>query len=250
MALRQEMKTRSFDSLAHALLAIWCVLTLVGCDSSDDSVSRKAKGSPVEIARLLPETVYAQASQLASTPREESIVKSCSRLEGKPTANALPQNTIEVMQEVLFESETPEVRAAVAAGLGNAGSVTSVPRLLDALEDDSPVTRHAAAKSVAKLMGWHVTLQPRDSPKAWSEAAEQLRERWLLFEGSDLYQVATDPEARKRAREVAEKRSLFMRQQGTARKGGEQKSATQPETLEPPARRPSDEDLRQQFKLD
>ena len=73
------------------------------------------------------------------------------------------------MQEVLLESETPGVRAVAAAGLGNSGNVASVPQLLDAMEDDALVTRQAAARSIARLLGWREGFNPQDPPEARAE---------------------------------------------------------------------------------
>ncbi|MCH8310688.1 MAG: GTP-binding protein [Chloroflexi bacterium] len=91
-----------------------------------------------------------------------------------------------------------------------------LPELIDAMEDNALVTRQAAAAAVGKIMGWQEGFNPEDSAEARAEAVEQFRERWLLFEGSDLYRVATDPEVRKRSGENAAKKAKFLRRKQRA----------------------------------
>lgn len=238
------MRFHAKFSNRNALFAI-AILTL-GCTDSPSPVSDSTKKAALHINHLVPIETYEQARSEASNSREQKIVESCQQLEGKRKTPAVTPEAIQTMQEVLFESETPEVRAVVAAGLGNAGSVTSLPKLLDAMEDDSLVTRQAAAKSVAKLMGWREGFNPEDPPEKRAQAVEQFRERWLLFEQSELYQVATDPEARKRAAAVAQKRAKFDRRKERVPENSNnslQKDSPQPNKLLSPRHRPSTEEL-------
>ena len=244
------MRFHAKFSNRNALFAI-AILTL-GCTDSPELVSVSTKKADRRINHLVPTETYEQARSEASGSREQKIVESCQQLEGKRKTPAVAPETIQTMQEVLFESETPEMRAVVAAGLGNAGSVASVPKLLDAMEDDSLVTRQAAAKSVAKLMGWREGFNPEDTPEKRAQAVEHFRERWLLFEQSELYQVATDPEARKRAAAVAQKRARFLRRKERMNDGDKnslhEESPKSKDEL-PPQRRPTAEELQRQFKL-
>ena len=238
------MRFHAKFSNRNALFAI-AILTL-GCTDSPSPVSDSTKKAALHINHLVPIETYEQARSEASSSREQKIVESCQQLEGKRKTPAVTPEAIQTMQEVLFESETPEVRAVVAAGLGNVGSVTSLPKLLDAMEDDSLVTRQAAAKSVAKLMGWREGFNPEDPPEKRAQAVEQFRERWLLFEQSELYQVATDPEARKRAAAVAQKRAKFDRRKErgpVSSNNSLQKDSPQPNKLLSPRHRPSTEEL-------
>ena len=84
------------------------------------------------------------------------------------------------------------------------------------MEDDAIVTRQAAAAAVGKLMGWWEGFNPEDSPEARAEAVEQFRERWVLFEKSDLYRVATDPEAQERVEAITKKRATFLQRKERA----------------------------------
>tara|TARA_Y100001933_G_scaffold69246_1_gene70268 strand:- start:131 stop:775 length:645 start_codon:yes stop_codon:yes gene_type:complete len=188
----------------------------IGCTNSSDSVSVSPKKSAIRVKHLLPAEIYEQALSVASGSREQMIIRSCQKIEGKRKKTPVNPDTIQTMQEVLFESEAAEVRAAVAAGLGNSGSVIAVPKLLDAMEDDALVTRQAAAAAVGKLTGWREGFNPEDSPELRAEAVEQFRERWLLFENSDLYRVATDPEARERVEAITKKRATFLRRKERA----------------------------------
>ena len=247
------MKIKFHANLSHFLFTSGLVVLVGGCSDAPTPVSQQAKRPVIQVAKILPDATYDRALALASTPEEQTIVKSCQRLEGKQRKPNVDSETIQTMQEVLFESETPEVRAAVAAGLGNAGNVDATPSLLDAMEDDSLLTRQAAAKAVGKLLGWTQGFNPEDPRDERAEAVERFRERWLLFEGSDLYQVATDPEARERAGAIAEKRAKFWRRKERL-PANQKETATdpndfpQPETLQPPRARPSAEEIRLQLE--
>ena len=224
----------------------------IGCTDSPERVSVSTKKADRRINHLIPIATYEQARSEASGSREQMIVESCQQLEGKRKTPAVTPETIQTMQEVLFESETPEVRAVVAAGLGNAGSVISVPKLLDAMEDNALVTRQAAAAAVGKLTGWRDGFNADDSPDVRAESVEQFRERWLLFENSALYRVATDPEARKRAGAIAEKRAKFMRRKERAiarEKNPLQKEFPKTKDPQSPQRRPTPEELQRQSGL-
>ena len=228
------------------------MLCIIGCTDSSDPVSVVPKKNVLRIDHLLPPETYDRALSEASSSGEQEIIKSSQRLEGKRKTPAVTPETIQTMQEVMFESAAPKIRAAVAAGLGNTGSVTSVPMLIDAMEDNALVTRQAAAAAVGKLMGWREGFNADDPPEVRAEAVEQFRERWMLFENSDLYQVATDPEARKRAAAVAQKRARFLRRKERMNDGNKnslhEESPKSKDEL-PPQRRPTPEELRRQFKL-
>lgn len=206
----------------------------------------------VQIENLVPAEIYMQALSKTADSREQAMINSCQRLEGKRKTPKVEMETIRMMQEVLLESQTPEVRAVAAAGLGNSGNVASVPQLLDAMEDDALVTRQSAARSVARLLGWREGFDPKDPPDARAESVERFRERWILFEASDLFQVATDTEARKRAAAVANKRAKFLNRKERAAIGEKNASAdaaAEPKNLPPRQPRPSVEKLRRQFQL-
>ena len=188
----------------------------IGCADSSDSISVTPKKSLVRTKHLIPAEIYEQALSEASGSREQMIVKSCQTLEAAREKPLVKPDTIQIMQEVLFESEAAEVRAAVAAGLGNSGSVISVPQLLDAMEDDALVTRQAAAAAVGKLTGWQDGFNADDTSEIRAASVEQFRERWLRFKDSDLYRVATDPEARERVEAITEKKATFLRRKERA----------------------------------
>ncbi len=247
------MKIKFHANLSDFIFASGLVVCVGGCSDAPEADRQKTKRPVIQVAKILPDATYDRALAVASTPEEQTIVKACRRLEGKRKTPNIDPETIQAMQEVLFESAAPEVRAAVAAGLGNAGNVDATPSLLDAMEDDALVTRQAAAKAVGKLMGWRQGFQPDDPRAKRAEAVERFRERWLLFEGSDLYQVATDPEARERAGAIAEKRAKFWRRKERL-PANQKETATdpndfpQPETLQPPRARPSAEEIRLQLE--
>ena len=224
-----------------------------GCTDSTESISGTRQTTRIHIENLVAAETYAEALKKTADSREQAMIHACQRLEGKRKPPNVEIETIQIMQDVLLESETPEVRAVAAAGLGTSGNVASVPQLLDAMEDDALVTRQAAARSVARLLGWRGGFNPQDPPEARAEAVERFRERWMLFEASDLFQVATDPEARERAASVAKKRSQFLRRKerrAIADKTALPDAATKPKKLPPRQSRPSVEAVRRQLELD
>ena len=235
------------------LLALFALSSLnFGCSDSAAPLSGTSKTTRVQIENLVPAEIYVQALSKTVDSRERAMINTCQRLEGKRKIPKVETKTIQMMHEVLLESQTPEVRAVAAAGLGNSRNVASVPHLLDAMEDDALITRQSAAKSVARLLGWREGFNPEDPPDARAESVERFRERWTLFEASDLFQVATDTEARKRAAAVANKRAKFLDRKGRAaigKKNASSDAAAEPKNLPPRQPRPSVETLRRQFKL-
>ncbi len=224
----------------------------IGCTDSSDSVLGVPQKNVIRIDHLLQPEIYDRAFSEASSSREREIIRSSQRLEGKQKTPAVAPETIQTMQEVMFESATPEIRAVVAAGLGNACNVTSVPMLIDAMEDDALVTRQVAAQAVGKIMGWRQGFDPEDPAETRAESVEQFRERWMLFEESNLYKVATDPDARKRAGAIAAKRAKFLRRK--ERELGSERNVLQNESPKPkkrlpPQQPPTAEQLLQQFEL-
>ena len=234
-----------------ALLAMWN--SNFGCSDSTAPTSGTKQTTGIQIEYLVPSEIYVEALSKTADSREQAMINSCQRLEGKRKMPKVEIETTQFMQEVLLGSQTPEVRAVAAAGLGNSGNIASVPQLLDAMEDDALITRQAAARSVARLLGWRDGFNPQDPPNARAEAVERFRERWILFKTSDLFQVATDPEAKERAASVAKKRAKFLQRKEravSAEKTALFNDATEPKKLPPRQPRPSVEALKRQLQLD
>ena len=168
------MKIKFHANLSHFIFASGLVVCVGGCSDAPEADRQKTKRPVIQVAKILPDATYDRALAVASTPEEQTIVKACRGLEGKRKTPNIDPETVQTMQEVLFESAAPEVRAAVAAGLGNAGNVDATPSLLDAMEDDALVTRQAAAKAVGKLMGWRQGFQPDDPRDKRAEAVETI----------------------------------------------------------------------------
>ena len=224
-----------------------------GCTDSTESISGTRQTMRIQIDNLLASETYAEALNKTADSRERAMIHACQRLEGKRKPPKVKIETIQIMQEVLLESEIPEVRAVAAAGLGTSGNVASVPKLLDAMEDDALITRQAAARSVARLLGWREGFNPQDPAEARAEAVERFRERWMVFEASDLFQVATDPEAGERAASVAKKRAKFLQRKerrAIADNTALPDAATKPKKLPPRQSRPSVEAVRRQLDLE
>ena len=246
--------TPGFQAKLVASLALFALSSLnFGCSDSTAPIPGTSQTTRIQIEYLVPEEIYVRALANTSDSREQAMINACQRLEGNRKIPEVDIETIQIMQEVLIGSQTPEARAVAAAGLGNSGNVASVPQLLDAMEDDALITRQAAARSVARLLGWREGFNPQGDPNARAEAVERFRERWILFEASDLFQVATDPEAKERAALVAKKRAKFLRRKeraAIAEKTALPGDAREPKKLPPRQPRPSVEALKKQLQLD
>lgn len=68
-----------------------------------------------------------------------------------------------LLRQVLKDSDDPQVRAAIVAGLAKARDPDSVPQLLDAMEDESLEMRKLAGNAVELTCGFPHLFQP-DAP--------------------------------------------------------------------------------------
>ena len=153
------LKSYSMNFLQHlvrfsALVVI--ALPLTGCLGSPGEAGNVSPGRPVA-GSLQPGGLSAgeydhALSVTASTPEREAVDLAW-RVNGTVAGGNVDPADLTAMRQVLVESQTPEVRAAVAAGLGKAMDPDSMPELLDAMEDESPLVRKAAGDAVERMVG-------------------------------------------------------------------------------------------------
>lgn len=182
------------------------------------------------------------------------MVASARRREGKRTDRPPAPETFLEMQRVLIESETPEVRAATAAGMGNSGDLQSTPNLLDAMEDESVLVRETAAQAIARLLGWNHDFRADDPIEKRQETIAEYREWWTEFQKSSLYEISQNPAAKEKAKRLAERKALTDRRRERhpdkrTEEGTIENNVPEPDIPPQPQSRPSQEEFESQLKL-
>jgi len=228
-------------------------LAITGCSCSSDPAPVHTSQFAATVPRILADDQYIRASSLASTPQERVVVASARRKEGKRTDRPLAPEMVFEMRVVLIESETAEVRAAAAAGMGNSRDLETTPDLLDAMEDESVLVRETAAQAVGRLLGWKHGFRADDPLEKRQETIAQYRERWTKFQNSSLYQISQNPAAKANAKRLAERKARANRRRerhpGNRKEEGKLENNL-PEPGIPPERRPrpSREEFEAQLK--
>lgn len=181
------------------------------------------------------------------------MVASARRREGKRTDRPPSPEIVFEMRGVLIESETAEVRAAAAAGMGNSRDIETTPDLLDAMEDESVRVRETAAQAIGRLLGWNHDFRADDPLEKRQETIAQYRERWTKFQNSSLYEIAKNPAAKAKAKRLAERKALADRRR--ERHPGKRKeegilenNVPEPGIPPQPRSRPSREEFESQLK--
>lgn len=175
---------------------------LPGCSGANDLAEAPDWTSP----RVLTDEEYARASSLASTPQERAAVETARRVDGTRDQQRIDAESVSQMRQVLIESRTPEVRATVATGLGNAREFDSTPALLDAMGDESLLVRKAAAAAVQRMLGWTKDF-PADGPiEQRQEVIAEYRDIWARFQDSNLYKVWKDPDLKEKIKATAQRK--------------------------------------------
>jgi hypothetical protein len=89
---------------------------------------------------------------------------------------AIPQ-----MRQVLDQSKTPEVRAAMIQGLAQQWDFDSMPTFLDAMDDESLVVRSRAGGAVQRLLQGDYGYRADDPPKTRERAVKSSRREWDML---------------------------------------------------------------------
>ena len=181
------------------------------------------------------------------------MVASARRREGKRTDRPPSPEIVFEMRVVLIESETAEVRAAAAAGMGNSGDLETTPDLLDAMEDESVLVRETAAQAVGRLLGWNHGFRADDPLEKRQETIAQYRERWIKFQNSSLYGISQNPAAKANAKRLAERKARADRRRerhpGNRKEDGKlENNLPEPGIPPEPRPRPSREEFEAQLK--
>jgi hypothetical protein len=90
------------------------------------------------------------------------------------------------LARVLAESKNPGVRAAAMRGLAGIWDYECVPAMLDALDDESPQVRRAAAGALEALIQAEHTFDAGGNPEGRKAAAQRLRGMWNTFKIRNL----------------------------------------------------------------
>lgn len=119
---------------------------------------------------------------------------------------------IESVRNVFRQSKAPEVRAAAAQGLGRTRDIDSLPALIDAMEDESPLVRGRAGAAVKQIVGLDYEFRALDPPEERQKAVDFYRKFWKEAQGSRFIEFMRDPSS------VAEE-TRASREGGSSKKG-------------------------------
>lgn len=95
------------------------------------------------------------------------------------------KDSIELLRRVFMASSTPEVRAAAAQGLGHQRDVDSLPHLIDAMEDESPLVRGRAGVAVKRIVGLEVPFRAEGRLEERQKAVAFFRKFWKEAQSPD-----------------------------------------------------------------
>jgi HEAT repeat protein len=120
------------------------------------------------------------------------------------------KESVQLLRRVFSESDTPEVRAAIAQGLGRQRDVESLPDLIDAMEDASPLVRGRAGVAVRRIVGLEVPFGADAPPEERRKAVAFYRKFWEDAQAPDskFIEYMKDPA---KAAESAEKANAAWR---------------------------------------
>jgi len=96
-----------------------------------------------------PEALLRQAIGEGS-PKDQA--RAAARLATRPGAGGT-DDTIVCLKEMLTKGRSPEVRATAVVGLARTGDRSTLPLLVEAIEDDDPLVAGRAVAAVQHLLG-------------------------------------------------------------------------------------------------
>lgn len=124
----------------------------------------------------------------ASPTKAQRAVELANQITRPMAKGGVEPETAALLRQVLKESDNPQVRAAIVAGLAKARDPDSVPQLLDAMEDASPEMRKLAGNAVERTCGFPQLFQA-DAPLEQRQAViARYRKVW-----DDLLKVPGQP---------------------------------------------------------
>jgi len=147
------------------VVALLCA-SLTACGKmTDEDLFEQALHAPSPAER------EAAAVQLARRCEAEMLATPPDRLE-----RFLDESeNVRRLRTLLAESDTPEVRAAAAAGLGDVRDYESLPELLDLMESESTVMRMRSGKAVEQILGAGFGFDPYAAATDRAQSVEAYR---------------------------------------------------------------------------
>jgi len=100
---------------------------------------------------------------------------------------------IQSVRDVFIKSKVPEVRAAAVQGLGRKRDFDTLPKLIDAMEDESPLVRGRAGAAVRRIVGLNYEFRALDPPEKRKEAVEFYRKFWEEARGTKFEEFLKEP---------------------------------------------------------
>lgn len=110
-------------------------------------------------------------------------------------------DAVEPMRRVLRGAKEPAIRSAVINGLGRLNDLSSMPELLDAMEDESPQVRGRAGAAVRRLAAMDFHFRAHGDPSERAKAVAAYRRFWKGLNDGDpaLMEHLQDPNKIKHA---------------------------------------------------
>jgi hypothetical protein len=159
------------------------------------ALERSAKPAPAPPAW---ESHFSGTAPGDASPEEKQqrAVELASQIKRPILRGGVAPETAKFLRQALAESEDPEARAAIIAGLAKARDADSMPQLLDAMEDESLEVRKIAGEAVERTCGFPRMFQADAPPQARHDVIARYRENWdQIVNAPDqhFYRLMTDP---------------------------------------------------------
>lgn len=136
----------------------------------------------------------------ASPAAEQRAVELANQISRPMLKGGIQPENAAFLRQVLQESENPQVRAAIIAGLAKARDPDSVPQLMTAMTDESQELRKLAGNAVEQTCGFPQLFQADAPLEQRQEIIAQYRKVWndlLHVPGQPYIRMMKDPEFKK-----------------------------------------------------
>jgi hypothetical protein len=112
-----------------------------------------------------------------------SAAQSSQREKAAVELAAHPQVKVELLREVWGKSSDPQVRAAVAIGLGAHRDWESMPELIAALKDPSPLVRGRSSQAINHIVEEDFGFRANASEEERAAAVAEIEKKWQTLAG-------------------------------------------------------------------
>ena len=173
-----------------------------GVDSRyDESLPRGSRGAPplkivtqeefTEFETTAADESQPQESRQQATKRlaEHGMAVSQVKVKwwGTVRKATIDEQSVETLRDLIQSSNSPQVRAAAADGLGNMVAIDSVDLLLVALNDEEMQVREAAHRAISNILGTKFEFSAGAAADARQAAIDRIREVWLEKQQNEYF---------------------------------------------------------------